>query len=189
MLGASDPAKRYQRSAAGAPLDFQQHLRLLEERGLLTRIDRAIDKDSELHPLVRWQFQGGLTEDQRRAFYSQTSSTAPEDVMTFRLPLELLERLQQSTPSAWAGLSKTSAMPGRRLSLRQFRRSLSQPLHARKVVTKGSDLVRPGEGPCQPADSDIDTGVSIPLPTSPRRSASRAILKMECRTWAPTEVP
>ena len=68
MLGASDPAKRYQRSAAGAPLDFQQHLRLLEERGLLTRIDRAIDKDSELHPLVRWQFQGGLTEDQRRAF-------------------------------------------------------------------------------------------------------------------------
>ena len=54
--------------AAGPPLDFQHHLRLLEERGLLTRIDRVIDKDSELHPLVRWQFQGGLAEEQRRAF-------------------------------------------------------------------------------------------------------------------------
>ena len=32
------------------------------------RIDRPINKDTELHPLVRWQFQGGLAEDQRRAF-------------------------------------------------------------------------------------------------------------------------
>src|SRR5262249_16171742 len=29
---------------------------------------RVIDKNSELHPLVRWQFQGGLREDERRAF-------------------------------------------------------------------------------------------------------------------------
>ncbi len=44
----------------GPPLDFQQHLALLEAQGLVTRIDRPIDKDTELHPLVRWQFQGGL---------------------------------------------------------------------------------------------------------------------------------
>jgi 4-hydroxy-3-polyprenylbenzoate decarboxylase len=50
------------------PLDFQAHLAALEKRGLLLRIDRVIDKDSELHPLVRWQFQGGLREEQRRAF-------------------------------------------------------------------------------------------------------------------------
>jgi UbiD family decarboxylase len=53
---------------AGPPLDFQAHLAALDARGLLLRIDRAIDKDSQLHPLVRWQFQGGLAEDQRRAF-------------------------------------------------------------------------------------------------------------------------
>ena len=53
---------------AGPPRDFQAHLAALEARGLLVRVDRAIDKDSELHPLVRWQFQGGLAEDQRRAF-------------------------------------------------------------------------------------------------------------------------
>jgi UbiD family decarboxylase len=53
---------------AGPPLDFQEHLARLEAEGLLLRIDRAISKDTELHPLVRWQFQGGLEEDQRRAF-------------------------------------------------------------------------------------------------------------------------
>jgi UbiD family decarboxylase len=52
----------------GPARDFQSHLAALESEGLVVRIDRPIDKDSELHPLVRWQFQGGLAEDQRRAF-------------------------------------------------------------------------------------------------------------------------
>ena len=52
----------------GASLDFQTHLAVLEARGLLTRIDRPINKDTELHPLVRCQFLGGIPEEQRRAF-------------------------------------------------------------------------------------------------------------------------
>src|SRR5580698_1658842 len=54
--------------SAGPPLDFQEHLARLEAQGLLRRIERAVNKDTELHPLVRWQFQGGLKEDERRAF-------------------------------------------------------------------------------------------------------------------------
>src|SRR5476649_2941223 len=49
-------------------LDFQEHLADLEAAGLLVRIDRPINKDTELHPLVRWQFIGGMPEDERRAF-------------------------------------------------------------------------------------------------------------------------
>ena len=49
-------------------LDFQEHLAALDASGLLVRIDRPINKDTELHPLVRWQFVGGLAEDDRRAF-------------------------------------------------------------------------------------------------------------------------
>ena len=49
-------------------LDFQEHLADLEKQGLLVRIDRPINKDTELHPLVRWQFVGGVPEDDRRAF-------------------------------------------------------------------------------------------------------------------------
>jgi len=60
--------KREAAQSSGPPLDFQEHLRRLEAEGLLRRIERPINKDTELHPLVRWQFQGGLAEDERRAF-------------------------------------------------------------------------------------------------------------------------
>jgi 4-hydroxy-3-polyprenylbenzoate decarboxylase len=49
-------------------LDLQQHLADLETAGLLVRIDRPINKDTELNPLVRWQFIGGVAEEERRAF-------------------------------------------------------------------------------------------------------------------------
>ena len=62
---ASDKKKK---NVSGPPLDFQEHLARLEADGLLVRIERPINKDTELHPLVRWQFQGGLKENQRRAF-------------------------------------------------------------------------------------------------------------------------
>jgi len=62
---ASDKKKK---NISGPPLDFQEHLARLEADGLLVRIDRPINKDTELHPLARWQFQGGLKENQRRAF-------------------------------------------------------------------------------------------------------------------------
>jgi UbiD family decarboxylase len=48
--------------------DLHDHLDELKKRGLLTVVDRAIDKDAELHPLVRWQFVGGMPERERKAF-------------------------------------------------------------------------------------------------------------------------
>src|SRR5260221_7638861 len=51
-----------------APSDLQDHLARLTARGLVTRIERPINKDTELHPLARWQFQGGLRDEERRAF-------------------------------------------------------------------------------------------------------------------------
>jgi 4-hydroxy-3-polyprenylbenzoate decarboxylase len=57
--------------------DLQDHLASLEKHGLLRRIDRPIDKDTELHPLVRWQFIGGLDESQRTAFlFTQVTDSA-----------------------------------------------------------------------------------------------------------------
>ena len=48
--------------------DLHEHLEALKQRGLLLTIDRPIDKDAELHPLVRWQFVGGIEEHERKAF-------------------------------------------------------------------------------------------------------------------------
>src|SRR5437879_302105 len=68
MLDVTEKGRAAGATASGPPADFQKHLAALEAQGLVTRIDRPINKDTELHPLVRWQFQGGLSEDQRRAF-------------------------------------------------------------------------------------------------------------------------
>ena len=42
-------------------------MQVLEREALLIRIKKAINKDTEMHPLVRWQFRG-LEEEQRKAF-------------------------------------------------------------------------------------------------------------------------
>src|SRR5689334_10187715 len=47
--------------------DFREHLCELEARGKLVRVSREINKDTELMPLVRWQFRG-LDERERKAF-------------------------------------------------------------------------------------------------------------------------
>ena len=48
--------------------DLHEHLAALKAKGLLRVIDEPVNKDSELHPLVRWQFVGGIEEKDRKAF-------------------------------------------------------------------------------------------------------------------------
>lgn len=47
--------------------DMRDHLEALEKRGKLIRIDTEINKDTEMHPLMRLQFRG-LREEERKAF-------------------------------------------------------------------------------------------------------------------------
>ena len=48
--------------------DLHEHLKALEDAGLLITVKRPINKDTEMHPLVRWQFRGGIAEKDRKAF-------------------------------------------------------------------------------------------------------------------------
>jgi UbiD family decarboxylase len=48
--------------------DLHDHIRAIDKAGLLIRVDRPINKDTEMHPLVRWQFRGGIAEKDRKAF-------------------------------------------------------------------------------------------------------------------------
>lgn len=48
--------------------DLHDHLAELRKAQLLHVVDVPVDKDSELVPLVRWQFRGGLPERERKAF-------------------------------------------------------------------------------------------------------------------------
>ena len=47
--------------------DLRDYIETLDRHGKLFRIKREIRRETELHPLVRWQFRG-LREEERRAF-------------------------------------------------------------------------------------------------------------------------
>src|ERR1700740_2318270 len=48
--------------------DPHEHVLALARAGLLVVVDEPINKDTEMHPLVRWQYRGGIPESDRRAF-------------------------------------------------------------------------------------------------------------------------
>ena len=54
-------------TATGTYSDVRQYLDELDRRGLLVRVDRTMNKDTEIMPLVRWQFRG-LPQDQRKGW-------------------------------------------------------------------------------------------------------------------------
>jgi 4-hydroxy-3-polyprenylbenzoate decarboxylase len=68
---ASPALERYR---DGPPLhprtypDLHEHVLALAREGLLVIVDEPINKDTEMHPLVRWQYRGGIAEPQRKAF-------------------------------------------------------------------------------------------------------------------------
>ncbi|MBI4523984.1 MAG: UbiD family decarboxylase [Deltaproteobacteria bacterium] len=70
---SSKAAKKKPREAArlaparGYP-DLHEHIEALRKAGLLIVVDRVINKDTEMHPLVRWQYCGGVKEGDRKAF-------------------------------------------------------------------------------------------------------------------------
>jgi len=48
--------------------DLHEHIDALRDAGLLFEVDREINKDTEMHPLVRWQYRGGIPEEDRKAW-------------------------------------------------------------------------------------------------------------------------
>ena len=48
--------------------DLHEHVLALARAGLLFVVDEPINKDTEMHPLVRWQYRGGIPEAERKAF-------------------------------------------------------------------------------------------------------------------------
>src|SRR5918999_3248824 len=47
--------------------DVREHLKAIDDGGKLVRVKKQINKDTQLMPLVRWQFRG-LDESKRKAF-------------------------------------------------------------------------------------------------------------------------
>lgn len=63
-----DDASRPHQTGLRGYADLQEHVAALEVAGLLHRIDAPVNKDTEMHALVRWQYRGGIPEIGRKAF-------------------------------------------------------------------------------------------------------------------------
>lgn len=46
--------------------DIREHIKNLDRGGLLVRMRREINKDTEVHPIVRWQYRGSIREEKPR---------------------------------------------------------------------------------------------------------------------------
>ena len=92
--------------------DLHAHIAALDKAGLLIRVKRLINKDTEMHPLVRWQFRGSIPEASARRFCSRTSSTARAAVTTCRSRSACSPPIGTSTALASAARSTTSRKTG-----------------------------------------------------------------------------
>ncbi|HEX9880134.1 MAG TPA: UbiD family decarboxylase [Candidatus Binatia bacterium] len=124
--------------------DVREHLSALEEKGKLIRITRDINKDTELMPLVRWQFRG-LDEEHRKAFLFEKVTDAkgrrydmPVSVGTLAASTEIYSIGLKCEPDEiheyWTQAQMNPIAPVR---------VSSGPIH--EVVWQGSDL-RNGHG-------------------------------------------
>jgi UbiD family decarboxylase len=127
-------------------LDFQSHLADLEKRGLLIRIDEPINKDTEIHPLVRCQFVGGVPEQDRRAFLF----TNVVDSTGRKYDMPVAVGALAATPEIYAigmGCSVEEIS-------RKWAKAIANPIppkevtsaRCQEVVITGADLTKPGGG-------------------------------------------
>jgi 4-hydroxy-3-polyprenylbenzoate decarboxylase len=136
--------------------DLHDHIAALEKAGQLIRVDRPINKDTEMHPLVRWQFRGGLPESERKAFLFTNvidsrgkrydipvivgGLAANREIYRIGLGCELNE-----IDASWARAMRAPIKP---------RVVENAPCH--EVVITGAELDRPGNG--------LD-GIPVPIST------------------------
>ena len=127
-------------------LDLQSHLAELDAKGLLVRVDRPINKDTELHPLVRCQYLGGIAEDDRRAFLF----THVIDSAGCRYDMPVVVGAFAASPRIYAmGMGRSVADIGM-----DWLHAISHPIApvvvtdapCQEVVIKGDDLRKPGGG-------------------------------------------
>ena len=126
--------------------DFQEHLERLDRAGLLMRIDRPVNKDTQLHPLVRWQFIGGVPEAERKAFLF--TNVVDSRGRTYDIPVAL--GALSASPQIYAvGLDRPVEEIGA-----EWNEAIANPVEpvlvdnapCQEFVETGDDLKKPGHG-------------------------------------------
>ena len=160
------------KSSAAYP-DLHQHVLALWEKDLLVVVDEPINKDTEMHPLVRWQYRGGIPEKNRKAFLF----TKPTDGKGRQYDASVLVAGLAATPDVYrVGFGKPLEKIGE-----TWINAIANPIEPKivdqaicqEIVTVGDDLDKPGAA--------LD-GVPVPISTpgwdnAPYLSAGHYITK------------
>src|SRR6201989_911996 len=124
--------------------DLHEHVRALAREGLLRVIDEPINKDTEMHPLVRWQYRGGIPEPERKAFLF----TQPTDSKGRKFDCSVLVAGLAANPDVYrVGFGKPLEDIGK-----SWIKAIAEPVAPRlvenapchDVVVSGSELDREG---------------------------------------------
>ena len=153
--------------------DLHDHILELERKGLLLIIDEPINKDTEMHPLVRWQYRGGIPEADRKAFLF----TQPTDSKGKRYDSAVLVAGLAATPDVYrVGFGQPLEKIGE-----TWIKAMASPVPPRivenapcqDIVIEGDELDKPGNA--------LD-GLPVPISTpgwdnAPYLSAGHYITK------------
>ena len=126
--------------------DFAEHLDRLDGLGLVRRIDAEVNKDTELHPLVRWQYRGGIPDEERKAFVFSNVTDAKG--RKFDMPV-VVGAMAGSRAIYRAGLGVDADGVGP-----IWARAIDKPIPpvevsgapAQEIILEGDDLKGPGKG-------------------------------------------
>jgi 4-hydroxy-3-polyprenylbenzoate decarboxylase len=164
-----DDKRKHERSYP----DLHEHVLALARAELLVVVDEPINKDTEMHPLVRWQFRGGIPEPERKAFLF----TQPTDAKGRRYePSVLVAGLAANREVYRIGFGKPLEQIGQ-----TWLDAMASPIKPRivedapchEIVVTGRDLDRDGQA--------LD-GLPVPISTpgwdnAPYLSAGHYITK------------
>src|SRR3546814_452500 len=143
--------------------DLHDHLDALDREGLLIRVDREINKDTELHPLVRWQFRGGIPEAERKAFLF--TNVVDSKGRKFDIPV-VVGALAASREIYRVGLGcelDQIAATWTRAANNPIEPRIVENAPCQEIVITGDELNEPGKG--------LD---AIPVPIRSERASRRA---------------
>ena len=79
--------------------DIREHIAVLEREGKLVRVTQEMNKDTEIHPLVRLQFRGLSPRDRKGWFFEKVTDVKgrkydiPYVVGVYAASREIYERL------------------------------------------------------------------------------------------------
>jgi 4-hydroxy-3-polyprenylbenzoate decarboxylase len=153
--------------------DLHAHVIELYRKGLLVVVDEPINKDTEMHPLVRWQYRGGIPEKDRKAFLF-TNAT---DGKGRKYDTSVLVAGLAATPDVYrVGFGKPLEKIGE-----TWINAISNPI-APHVVTEASCQEIVTEGAALDAPGAALDGIPVPISTpgwdnAPYLSAGHFITK------------